>query len=78
MQNERTHYVLINSKHFVRTLVMDEKSFVSLNSTSLALKVRPSDERMASVFYTTKDDSDLGFANYQMATDLQVYDKRMI
>jgi hypothetical protein len=78
VQNERTHYVLVNSEHYLRTLVLDEKQTVSLNSTSLALKVRPSDEKMASIFYTVKGEKEEGFSHYQHAAETAIYDKRRV
>ena len=61
VKNERTHYVLINSEHYLRTLVLDSKSYISLNSTSLAVRVRPSDEKMAKIFYSTDLEEEKGF-----------------
>ena len=70
--------MLVNSEHYLRTLVLNDKHYASLNSTSLALKVRPSDEKMASVFYSAKGQPGEGFSHYQQVSEAQVYDKRRV
>lgn len=56
--------MLVSSEHYVRTLVLDDQQFVSLNSTSLAVKVRPSDEKLAKVFYAVKGEKEEGYGHY--------------
>jgi hypothetical protein len=70
--------VLVNSEHFLHMLVFDREKHVSLNSTSLAVKIRSSDEKLASVFYVVKGEKDEGFSHYQHSVVANVYDKRRV
>lgn len=54
VHNERTHFVLVNSKHTVRYLVLDSDYQVSFNSSSVLTQVDISDQSMATVQIATE------------------------
>ena len=70
---ERTHYVLVNSQHHVRYLVLDGEGRASLNHSSVATQVRSTDTSMAEVGLMYRR----GFeASYDEAIASGDYDKR--
>ena len=54
VHNERTHFVLVNSRHTVRYLVLDSDYQVSFNSSSVLTQVDISDQSMATVQIATE------------------------
>ena len=54
VHNERTHFVLVNSRHTVRYLVLDSDYQVSFNSSSVLTQVDISDQSMANVQIATE------------------------
>ena len=54
VHNERTHFVLVNSRHTVRYLVLDSDHQVSFNSSSVLTQVDISDQSMATVQIATE------------------------
>ena len=47
VQNERTHFVLVDSQHYLRYLILDQENMVSFNSSSVLTNVDVSNSTMA-------------------------------
>jgi hypothetical protein len=73
--SQRTHYVLVNSEHHVRYLMLDAEERVSLNHSSVATQVQSSDESMAEASLMRRG----GYAaSYFPAVASGDYDKRHV
>ena len=49
VQNERTHFVMVDSEHYLRYLMLDQDQMVSFNSSSVLTNVDVSDSSMATI-----------------------------
>jgi len=52
VNQERIHYVLANSQHYIRYLMLDENNHAFFNHSSIATEVRSFDEKMVKVALT--------------------------
>jgi hypothetical protein len=66
--NSRTHYVLANSKHFLKTMIFGDNQQLSLNHSSIATEVFSSDPAVAQV----------SLFNATSEFNLETYDKREV
>ena len=65
VQDERTHFVLMGSKHSIETLFLDDLQISYLNSSSVVTSVIASDSRLAFVNMTDSKFTDAVKANRQ-------------
>ena len=49
IHNRRTHYVLVNSRHSIRYLLLDSQNHTFLNSSSALAEVKSSNISMAAI-----------------------------
>jgi len=52
VNQERIHYVLANSQHYIRYLMLDENTHAFYNHSSIATEVKSLDEKMVKVALT--------------------------
>ena len=77
IQNERTHFVLVNSEHYLRYLMLDQDHMVSFNSSSVLTNVDVSDAKMATIGLLPRG-SGTGKRSYKNDVVAGVYDKRTV
>ena len=79
VHNERTHFVLVNSRHSIRYLVLDDLNQVSFNSSSLLTSVTASDDSMATIqkLLVANEDSK-AMRSYRDDSLSGIYDKRSV
>lgn len=70
ISGEKTHYVLINSHHFVRTLMFEVQNNVLFNYSSIATPIKSTNQQMLTVTPLK--------SSYLDAVLDNVYDKRSI
>jgi hypothetical protein len=63
VQDERTHYVLMGSRHYIETLLLDDQQTSYLNSSSVVTTVIASDTNLAFVNMTDRKFTDAVKAN---------------
>ena len=83
VKNERTHFVLVNSRHSVRYLMLDHEGQVSFNSSSVLTNVEASDPAMAEIMLPSSrelSDDQRGQPGRSYAGDVldDVYDRRTV
>lgn len=80
VHNERTHFVLVNSRHTVRYLVLDDEHQVSFNSSSVLTSVTASDDAMATIdkLAVRGEDPEVVVRKYRDDALSGVYDKRTV
>ena len=71
VQDERTHFVLMGSKHSIETLFLDDLQISYLNSSSVVTSVIASDSRLAFVNMTDSKFTDAVKANRQAKREVQ-------
>jgi hypothetical protein len=75
VQNERTHFVLIDSQHYLRYLILDQENMVSFNSSSVLTNVDVSNATMAQISLLPRD---VASRSYREDVLSGVYDKRTV
>ena len=78
MLNERTHFVLVNSRHSVRYLALDHESKASFNSSSVLTNVLVSDSAMAHVDLYGSLEGEADSRSYHADVLSGLYDKRTV
>jgi hypothetical protein len=68
--SEKNHYVLVNSRHFIRSLMFDQTTQVFLNHSSILTRYQSTNETLLKL-YPLRD-------SYDEQVGESVYDKRRV
>ena len=75
VNKERTHFVLVDSQHYLRYVMLDQDNQVSFNSSSVLTNVELSHQNMAQLSLMPSTDTKRSYASDVLSG---IYDRRQI